>query len=85
MKKVCLDRVTHHHFVETKLDPIDDLFIYLSELKSTKYTKSILVVVVLLATVRRSESWELCWATFLGVSKMWAPFQSNCHNLKNGK
>ena len=44
IKEVCLDRVTLHNFGDTKHDPIDDLFTYLSKLKwkISKYTKTYL-------------------------------------------
>ena len=44
IKEVCLDRVTLHNFCDTKHDPIDDLFTYLSKLKwkRSKYTKTYL-------------------------------------------
>ena len=58
MKEVCLDRVTLHTFCDTKFDPIDDIFTYLSELKwiSEKYYKRILEGSILV---------------LLGVSKFW--------------
>ena len=44
IKEICSDRVTLHNVYDTKHDPIDDLFTYLSEFKwiSPKYIKAVL-------------------------------------------
>ena len=49
IKEICSDRVTLHNLYDTKHDPIDDLFTYLSELKwiSPKYIKAVLEEFVL--------------------------------------
>ena len=58
IKEVCVDRVTLHNVCDTKHDPNDDLFTYLSEWKwiSSKHTKVYLEGSVL---------------ALLGVSKFW--------------
>ena len=78
MKEVCLERVTLHHFGYHQTWPHWWPFYLLFELKWIS-------IHCIIQNILKAFVVSVCLSTLLGVSKEWAPFKSNCHNLKHGK